>query len=102
MCNTTANQWFAADYSRNNPDPIKKIEGSAFWGSGCLDSPVPLNITCVVEVWVLVLGVLAEIMAPLSSNSRSILDLSLQQNGLSSLTLSYSGTPCLKSSYHRR
>jgi hypothetical protein len=95
-CNTTANhgnQWFIAEHVSTTPDPVKRKEGSIFWGGGCLSAPLPLNISCTVQVWSLVVQGLLSTISPIVSTfgppPRSIFDPALQQNGLSMLSFSF-------------
>ena len=72
------------------------------WGSGCLNANPPLDMSCTVQVWTLVVQALLYVLSPstfngyvLSDNSnlnsRSIFDLSLQNSTLASMALSYTG-----------
>lgn len=61
-----------------------------FWGEACLDVKAPLNISCAIQVWTLVVQGLLHTISPPNSNYKSIFDLCVQHYGFSSMALSYS------------
>ena len=90
-CKTTVNQTVLAQQTSSSPNPIGLNLGQKMWGGGCLSENGPLNITCTIQVWTLLVQALLFEISPLGSNNRSIFDLSVQDSGLASMALSYSG-----------
>ena len=106
-CNTTLKQMLVLQQSAASPDPINQGGSdsmlAAFVNAGCLDTDTPsLNLTCTLQLWASVLQGLLTCISPQGLQGsvtsqfgtlpgRSIFDLSLQENALSSLVFSYSG-----------